>query len=196
MNHRLIRGILTGAMAVSPAPFIMGCQAAKENPQTTGTVAGGAAGAAAGALIGGKDNRLVGALIGGALGAGGGYLIGSDVKKNNAEHKDEAEKSVQQAQQKPATVDEVRNSTTADLNHDGFVTMDEVVAMHQAGLNDQEMIQRLKATGQVFALTDAQEQSLRNQGISQSVLDAMKSMNQAAAPAQPPPSQQRISHPQ
>ncbi len=192
MKQRLIRSVLSGAMAFSPVPFLGGCQAAKENPQTTGTVAGGAAGAAAGALIGGKDNRLVGALIGGALGAGGGYLIGSSVKKNNAEHKDEAEKSVQNAQQKPATVDDVRKSSDADLNHDGFVTMDEVVAMRQAGLNDQEMIQRLQATGQVFALTDAQEQSLRSQGIDQTVLDAMRTMNRPATA----PAQQRISQPQ
>jgi hypothetical protein len=185
----MISGLLAGVLAVAPMSFVGGCEATKENPKTSGTIIGGLGGAAAGALIGGKKNRLAGALIGGALGAGGGYLIGSSVKKNNAEHKDEAEQSIQKAQQQPATAADVRNSTTADLNGDGFVTMDEVVAMHQAGLNDDQMIQRLRATDQVFSLTPEQEQSLRNQGIDQKLLDAMKTMGQT------PPAQQRISQP-
>ena len=47
------------------------------------------------------------------------------------------------AQSKPATVQDVNNSTTADLNHDGFVTLDEVAAMASAGLSEQEMVKRL-----------------------------------------------------
>ncbi len=66
---------------------------------------------------------------------------------------------------------------TADLNDDGFVTMDEVIAMDQAGLSDREMLARLEATDQVFELTDTQEQYLINQGVSPYVVSEMQTLN-------------------
>jgi phage tail tape-measure protein len=56
-----------------------GCESAKKNPRTTGTIAGGAAGAAAGAAID-KDHPAEGAVIGGAIGAGAGNYGGKVYK--------------------------------------------------------------------------------------------------------------------
>jgi hypothetical protein len=76
-------------------------------------------------------------------------------------------------------VEQARTATTADLNNDGFVTLDEVVAMKQAGLTDSEMIERLRATRQVFQLTDEQRRYLADRGVSSVVVDQMVAMNQS-----------------
>jgi surface antigen len=143
-------------------------------------VIGGAGGAAAGAAIA-KDNRLVGGLIGGALGAGGGYLIGAAMNKNDREHKDEAIKASDRDRENPPTPTDVRSARTADLNNDGYVTLNEVVAMRNADLSDREMIQRLQDTGQVFYLSSEQENYLRDRGVSDTVIREMRTMNQDRA---------------
>jgi hypothetical protein len=156
---------------------VVGCDELPGGPREQGTVIGGVGGAAAGAAIA-KDNRAVGAVVGGLLGAGGGWLIGQQVDKKNDK---DAEKAAEQAQQTPATPQQARQSATADLNKDGFVTLDEVVAMREAGLDDQEMVKRLEATGQVFQLTASQEDYLINRGVNRGVVDELRTMNQPAA---------------
>ncbi|HEY7119788.1 MAG TPA: glycine zipper domain-containing protein [Tepidisphaeraceae bacterium] len=163
------------ALALTPA--LVGCENLPGNKQTQGAVIGGAAGAAAGAIIG-KHNRLVGGLIGGALGAGGGYLIGAAMHKNDEKHRDEAIKASDRDRDNPPTASEARSARTADLNGDGYVTLNEVVAMRDANLSDDEMIRRLEDTGQVFSLSDEQETYLRDRNVSDRVIRAMRSMNQ------------------
>src|SRR5205823_3838536 len=132
---------------------------------------------AGGALA--KNNRLIGALIGGALGAGGGYLIGSSLDKSDPKrNRNEAVSADRRARDNPATPDDARTARTADINGDGYVTMDEVVAMAKAGLSDDEMITRLERTGQFFELTSDQEQYLRDHGVSRRVVSAMRDINQ------------------
>jgi hypothetical protein len=63
---------------------VLGCSEMKDNPRTTGTIAGGATGAAVGAAID-KDKPAEGAIIGGAVGAGAGNLGGEAYKR---QHKD------------------------------------------------------------------------------------------------------------
>jgi hypothetical protein len=57
------------------------------------------------------------------------------------------------------------------------VTLDEVIAMEKAGFSDDEMIRRLQATGQIFALTPEQKDYLVGQGVSRRVADAMDNIN-------------------
>jgi hypothetical protein len=144
-------------------------------------VIGGAAGAVLGAVIA-EENRLIGALIGGLLGAGGGYLIGAKTdwfEDDDDKVREEARESVDKARNDPATPEEAREARTADINDDGFVTLDEVVALENAGLTDREIIQRLEATDQIFDLNDDQEQILLDNGVSQNVINRMKRINQA-----------------
>jgi hypothetical protein len=142
-----------------------------------GAVIGGAAGAAAGAAVA-KDHRLLGALIGGALGAGGGYVVAAKTDKINENDRDAAATATRKSQENPATAEDARQAMTADLNLDGFVTLDEVAAMKTAGFTDEKMIERLKATDQVFELTADQAQYLRDKGVSQTVIDEMAQLNQ------------------
>jgi hypothetical protein len=164
---------LTCSIGLAP---LAGCSNLPGSTGAQGAVIGGLGGAAAGAIIG-KKNRGVGALIGAAIGAGGGYLIGASQEKVDKKKTDEAKQASDRAAKNPAASDDVFRANTADLNNDGFVTLDEVVAMHQAGLTDREMIDRLQRTDQIFELTSQQQNYLHDRGISQRVIDSMLNMN-------------------
>jgi hypothetical protein len=191
MKPKLFSYILT----IVTLGALVGCKQLPGTSGQQGAVIGGASGAAVGAIVGGSEHRALGALLGGALGAGGGYLIGAQTDKIDNRDQSGAVQANQSAQAKPATPAEVSTSTTADLNHDGFVTMDEVVAMKQAGLADQQMLQRLQATGQVFELTPEQKQFLLNNGVSQTVVNQMPSINHQSTIQYPQP-QSTIQYPQ
>lgn len=167
--------VLIAPIALLP---MTSCESLPGDRRTQATVIGGVGGAALGALIA-RDNRLLGALIGGALGAGGGYLIGAEPDRVREQDQESATRAAERATTNPARPEDVAGADTADLNSDGFVTLDEVVAMHQAGLRDNEMIRMLEATGHVFELTEHQEDHLLERGVSRQVVWAMRDINQA-----------------
>jgi len=169
---------------------LAGCESLPGNEKQQGAVIGGVGGAVAGAAIS-KNNRALGALIGGALGAGGGYLIGAQTKKIHDKNKDEAVDADRKAKESPATAADVAKAKTADLNDDGFVTLDEVVAMKKADLSDSEQIDRLKKTDQYFELTSEQEKYLEDNGVSHKVVVAMRDMQPKSEPTV---ASDRISH--
>ena len=171
------RSIVVAGVSAALIFGVTACEQLPGSPKAQGAAIGGAGGAAAGAAIGGEDHRAMGAIIGGLLGAGGGYLIGANKDKITGHDRSGAEAAVQGAQTRPATVDDAARAQTADLNADGFVTMDEVVAMRAAGFSDQEMLNRLTATGQIFELTTEQQRYLREHGVSQYVVDRMVALN-------------------
>src|SRR5437667_3964327 len=174
LNYKPITALLMASLALAP---LAGCDNLPGNKKEQGAVIGGVGGAVAGGALA-KNNRLLGALIGGALGAGGGYLIGSSLDKSDpSKNREEAVRADRRARDNPATVDDARRARTADINGDGYVTMDEVVAMGKAGLSDVQMITRLERTGQFFELTSAQEQYLRDHGVSRRVVTAMRDIN-------------------
>lgn len=152
-----------------------GCRQLPGTPEQQGAVIGGTGGAIAGAAV--SDNKLLGALIGGAVGAGGGYLIGANRDRIVGKDRDAARVAVENAQANPATADQARLATTADVNADGFVTLDEVTAMKEAGLSDEEILSRLRATDQVFELTAAQERQLMARGLSRATVTEMRHIN-------------------
>jgi hypothetical protein len=174
---KLTSMILTASIGLSPLLVPLGgCENLPGNKKEQGAVIGGVGGAVAGAAIG-KNNRALGALIGGALGAGGGWLVGANLdKKDKDKTKDDAIKASENAQKDPAKASDVKDSSTADLNDDGFVTLDEVVAMKDAGLSDKEMIKRLQRTQQYFELTDEQMKYLRDHNVDDKVIQAMRDM--------------------
>ncbi len=169
--------VLSASIGLAP---LAGCESLPGEEKEQGAVIGGLGGAAAGAALGGEDHRLGGAVIGGILGAGGGYLIGAKMedkdKEDSSKKREEAEAAAQKAKADPATADDVKSTNTADLNDDGFVTLDEVAAMEKAGLSDKEQIRRLERTQQYFELTSEQQDYLREQGVSDNVIVAMRDM--------------------
>lgn len=154
-----------------------GCENLPGDERAQGATIGGVSGAAVGAAVGG-ENRLLGALLGGAIGAGGGYLIGANWDKIRGRDSEGARQATREAQAQPATVEDAQRATTADLDSDGFVTMDELVAMERAGFSDEKILERLRATGQVFELTTEQKNYLRSRGVSDRVITELASINQ------------------
>jgi hypothetical protein len=155
----------------------LGCADLPGSRESQGAVIGGAVGAATGAAVH-DDNRLLGALIGGALGAGGGYLIGARTDWfDDPDRASHARDAIRDAQTSPATTDDVWRSRTADLDADGFVTIDEVTAMERAGLSDGKILERLRASGQIFDLSRSQEDALRDAGLSERVIAEMQQIN-------------------
>jgi hypothetical protein len=174
----ITKKVIYGGLIASTLLGAVGCSNLPGNKESQGAVIGGLGGAAAGAAVGGEKHRLLGAILGGALGAGGGYVIGANSDKIMGKDTQGATQAQQQAQQNPATVSQARNAATADINRDGFVTLDEVVALRQAGLSDSQMLSKLRATDQVFELTSEQEKYLRDNGVSQNVISQMEAINQ------------------
>lgn len=172
MLKKILPLLVAGSLALAP---FTGCEQLPGDEETQGAVIGGVGGALAGGLLGGKDNRLIGVLLGGALGAGGGWLIGSQLEK--ADDKDGARRSSDRGRDNPVSAEEARDAKTADVNDDGYVTLDEVIALEKAGLSDSEIIKRLEDTNQFFELTSAQEDHLRDRGVSNRVVTSMRDMN-------------------
>jgi hypothetical protein len=166
---------------IAAAAALLGLAACENLPGTRtqqATGAGAAAGAAVGAAV--SDNDLIGALLGGAAGAAGGYLIGARTDWFDGDDEARsaaARRAMERAEEDPATAADVERSRTADLNDDGFVTMDELVAMEEAGLSDDEMIERLEATGQVFELDAEQRRSLMDAGLSRQLVAEIQEIN-------------------
>ena len=190
-NFHFEHFITTASLAAALAVGAGGCSNLPGTHGEQGAAIGGVGGAVAGAAVDGEHHRLLGALIGAAAGAGGGYLIGANSDRITGHDTTGAEDAVRRAQQNPATPAEAMSAPTADLNGDGFVTMDEVVAMKQAGLSDQQMLQKLQASGQVFELTPQQQDYLRQNGVDQYLIDQLPQINRdvrdrlMAQPSQP-----------
>jgi hypothetical protein len=157
---------------------LTGCEQLPGNRKSQGAAIGGLGGAAVGAAVGGSNHRLLGAILGGALGAGGGYVIGAKTEHINNKDTQAAQTATQRAEQNPATAQDALRATSADVNGDGFVTMDEIVAMKRAGLSDETILARMRATDQVYELTDDQKRYLANQGVSSYVVNSMETINQ------------------
>ena len=174
-KQTLVVAALVGSLGLAP---LTGCESLPGGKKEQGAVIGGVGGALAGAALS-KNERGLGALIGGALGAGGGYLIGAQQEKLDKKKRDEAVAASRRAAEKPARPEDVERTRTADLNDDGFVTLDEVVAMERANLSEREMLDRLERTGQVFELTEEQERYLEDRGVSRDVIVEMRGLNQS-----------------
>ena len=172
------RAVQTGIVSICITGLV-GCSSLPGSDEQQGAVIGGASGAAVGAAVS-KKNRALGAVIGGAVGAAGGYVIGKNKDKitGRDNDNDELEAAEVKSQQTPATPEQARTATTADVNSDGFVTLDEVVALEQAGLTDDQIIDRLRATNQVFDLTEEQRRYLLDRGVSQDIVDRLATLNQ------------------
>ncbi|MEX0899386.1 MAG: glycine zipper domain-containing protein [Gammaproteobacteria bacterium] len=174
-----IKSFPVTAVCALAVTLVAGCANLPGTNEEQGVVIGGVTGAAAGAAVAGSGHRTLGALLGGIIGAGSGYMIGArrDRIQGTPEDQQAAQAAISRAQADPATVADVHTSTTADLNKDGFVTADEVIAMSDAGLRDDEIVTRLRATGQVFELTSTERQHLLNNGVPLEVVEEMNTIN-------------------
>jgi hypothetical protein len=116
-------------------------------------------------------------LTGEDLGMGGGFLVAASPEKIRGRQRQQAVAASNAAEASPSRLEQVHESTTADLNNDGFVTLDEVLAMTRAGMSDDEVIDRLRKTGYIFRVTPQQERYLTDRRAPQKVVDALRELS-------------------
>ena len=156
--------------------IMVGCESLRPHvPNNTGDINAGPQGAAGFDHSG--HNYVLKDLVGDELGPTGGYLIAAAPEKFDQHKHQEAIEASRRAEQSPTTVADARNATTADLNGDGYVTLDEVVALKRAGLSDAEIVNRMRSTDQIFSLTAEQERYLTDHGISHDVVNNIRAMS-------------------
>lgn len=166
-------GALSAAMVL--LPLTVGC----ESNAGTGTAIGAGAGAGTGALIGsavaGRGARTEGALIGAGIGAVAGGLAGHAIGKNEDRKQAERDRRARQdrmyadrpapppAAATPAGAQPMQALTTAD-----------VIRWTQTGVQEVVIIDRIERSGTRFNLTPADERQLRDAGVSENVIRAMR----------------------
>jgi uncharacterized protein YcfJ len=138
-----------------------------ETKAQTGALVGGAGGAGVGAAAGSfSGNAGKGALIGGAIGAIGGYIVGNEMDKKDA-REDRYERSTRAGR-------EERYADAPPAKSAGRVTKVEVIDWTKDGVKDEIIIDRIDQSGTTFRLTAADENELRDAGVSEDVVRAMK----------------------
>jgi uncharacterized protein YcfJ len=126
---------------------IVGCQS---NTTRVGEGAGigGAVGALAGTIIGYQSGHpFQGAAIGGAVGVGTGAVVGAQIKK-------------------PTQATQAQASTQ--------ITMQQIVDWSKSGVSSDEIISKIKAANPKYSLTADDISYLKNQGVSQRVIETMQ----------------------
>jgi uncharacterized protein YcfJ len=139
---------------------LIGC----ETKAGTGALVGGAAGAGIGAIVGHNSHGRTGsgALIGGAVGAIGGALIGNEMDKaDKREARREREYDDYSA----------RRSARASA---AAVTRQDVIEWTRRGDRDEQIIDRIDRSPSAIYLTARDENDLRDAGVSEGVIRAMK----------------------
>ncbi len=151
--------LFRGAWVVLLGAGLVGCQ----TKAGTGALIGGAGGAAAGGAIGSMSHSRAGggALIGAAVGALGGALIGHEMDKSDQ----------REARDRDSASDYTRRHVSAVSEP---VTKSDVVSWSRRGLRDEVIIDRIERSGTVFHLTAADENDLRDRGVSDFVIRAMQ----------------------
>ena len=164
-----LRALMTMLMLGMSGPLLTGCQSPYYADK--GALLGGLTGAGVGAAIGdAKDNAAGGALIGSAVGALAGAAAGSGLDAVQARN--------------DALIEAQLGRRVA-----GTATLDDVLAMSQAGLGDDVIIQHVRNHGVVSPPTAHDLIALKQQGVGDAVLHALQDATQPAAllPASPAP---------
>jgi len=154
--RQLVRAVLVLGIGAAT----VGC----ETKAGTGALIGGGVGAVAGGLIGSKSHGRAGegAAIGAVVGAGAGALTGHLMDKA-----DERER----AEQAPPPPRVAYREQYADARR---LTQSDVVTWANRGMRDEVIIDRIERSGTVFHLTAADENRLRDAGVSEEVIRAMR----------------------
>jgi uncharacterized protein YcfJ len=136
----------------------LGCQNTKSRAPE-GAIIGGVVGAAAGGIIGHQSHSAgEGVAIGAAAGALTGALIGAQIARPG--QKEQAQGSQPAAAQAAPSPNQMTLQQIADLS--------------KQGVNESVIIDKIRLTNSKFNLTANDIDYLKNQGVSQKVIDAMQ----------------------
>ncbi len=136
------------------ASLTLGCQST-ENRAIEGAVIGGVVGAAAGGIIGHQSRHGgEGAGIGAAVGAATGAIVGSQMKK-------------QPGQTAPP-------AQTAPAYNPNQMSIQQIIDFTKQGVHEAVIIDRIRITNSRFNLTANDINYLKQQGVSQAVINVMQ----------------------
>lgn len=159
--------IFRGSFVISLALLSAGCRSPYYADK--GAALGGVTGAALGAAVGEHHNNpLAGALVGGAVGLIAGNAIGEDIDDDIARNN--------------AIIEQRMGRQMA-----GAARTEDVVAMTHAGLGDQVIVAYIQSHGVAEPPTAQDMILLKQQGVSDSVINALQQASLAAAEPIPPP---------
>ena len=148
-----MKKVIALILSLGIVSLVSGCQSA-QNRAGEGAIIGGVLGAAAGGIIGHQGHHGgEGAAIGAAAGAVTGALVGSSIPKN-----------AQTQQPAPAM-------QTANPNQMG---MQQIVDFTKQGINENVIIDKIRLTNSKFNLTPSDITYLKQQGVSQNVINVMQ----------------------
>jgi MFS family permease len=167
--------VVAGTILVAPA--MTGCEALPGRPREQGAIAGAIIGGVIGGVTAGT--WWAGALIGAGIGLVGGWIIGFVVEEWFG-WEGRPPRAAIEMPMAPATPEQALAAQTADINGDGVVSLDEMLAMHQAGLTEDEIIRRLEATNCIFELNQSQQDFLLSHGVSPRVVRTLPEINPEA----------------
>jgi uncharacterized protein YcfJ len=140
------------ALFLAVALASLGCQSNKTRVGE-GALIGGLLGATAGGIIGHQSGHGgEGAAIGAAAGALGGAMVGSQIEK-------------------PGQT--TSSSQTASANQ---MTTQQIVDLSKQGVNEAVIIDRIRMTNSKFTLTASDIDYLKQEGVSQNVINAMQGL--------------------
>jgi len=177
------RAVVSGIAVAILSAGLVGC----ETKAGTGALVGGAAGAGLGAIIGnntGHGHTAGGAAIGGVAGALGGALIGNELDKKDREEArrrdDYRDRDYNRAPGYPASSYDRDYDRDPYANHRSnnasanAVTKTDVIDWTRRGDRDDLIIDRVERSGTVFHLSSRDENQLRDAGVGEEVIRAMK----------------------
>lgn len=149
-----MRPTLFGASLACLACLLVGCRSPYYADR--GALAGGLTGAGVGALVGaGSDNPVAGALIGGAVGTAAGAIVGDSIDQDIARNNAEIEAKMGQRLV-------------------GAATSQDVINMSHAGLSEEVIATHIQTNGLVARPSASELIVLKNQGVSDRVIQAMQ----------------------
>ena len=156
------RQVVGFALLLAVGAGSLGC----ETKAQTGALVGGAGGAAIGGLIGSTHHSQAGAgaLIGAGVGALGGYIVGNELDK-----KDQREGA-------PSAREDGKYSSesSAPISRELTVSKKDVIRWTNEGVKDEIIIDRIDRSGTRFDIRASDENELRDAGVSEEVVRAMK----------------------
>jgi len=142
----------------------LGCQNTKTHA-VEGGVIGGVVGAAAGGIIGHQMHRgAEGAAIGAAAGILGGALIGGQMEKQ----------PVQPAAGQQGGQPTAQNAVQPQAVNPNQLTIQQIGDLARQGINENVIIDKIRLTNSRFSLTASDISYLKQQGVSQKVIDVMQ----------------------
>jgi len=154
-----MRNTISIILCLSFVALIMGCQGSQTRAGE-GALVGGLIGATAGGIIGHQSHHgAEGAAIGAGVGAITGAILGSQIEK--------------QPGQQPSQTSVAGAPGAYNPNQ---MTIQQIVDLTKQGINEAVIIDKIRITNSKFNLTQADIEYLKQQGVSQNVINVMQGL--------------------